>query len=108
MNHVAIVLRVFVKINFHIFAITTEIVAGKVNKHNMFGVFFWVCLKRSRKFCIFLVIAGTLCSARYGVYIGFAVLNSAVRFGRRTENAISAEIKVKEVWRRIYASQRTI
>ena len=97
MDDVAVILHLLVEVHLHVAAVAAEVVAGKVHQHHVFGILLGVVVQVSGVYGILFGVAGAPGSAGYGVYVGMASFDAAVRFGRGAEDAETAEIEVEQV-----------
>ena len=80
MDDMAVVLRFFVKIHFHMVAIPAQVIACQVNKHHVFRIFFRVGNESSGQPCILLFVACPSSGTGYRVNRRPSVLNLAMGF----------------------------
>lgn len=107
-DNVAVILHLLVEIHFYIVAVARKVVAGEVDEHDVFSVFFGVVVQVLGISGILLWISGTLGGAGNGVDVGMTAFDAAVGFRRRTEDAETAEVEVKQVRRWVDAAQGAI
>ena len=81
MDDVRVVLQILIEINFHTVAVAREVVAGKVNQHNVLGILLGVVAQILGTLTVGLGIAGTLCGSGNWVDVCLAAFNSAVGLG---------------------------
>ena len=63
MDDVRVVLQILIEINFHTVAVAREVVAGKVNQHNVLGILLGVVAQILGTLTVGLGIAGTFCGS---------------------------------------------
>ena len=81
MNDMTVILCFFIEINFYIVAVPAQVIAGKIDQHDVFGVFFRVVFQVVCILCIRIGVAGAFCRACNRVDISAAALYAAMCFG---------------------------
>src|SRR6478735_2168410 len=89
-------------------AVTTQIIPGQINEHNVFGIFFWI----AQKFFSQTIILGIVsCAAKRscnGINSGLAIFYYDLSFGRGPKDSKTSVIKVKQVRGGIYRAQASV
>ena len=88
--------------NFDISSMSAEIISGKVDKHDMLGIFLQIGGKLPGKNLVFFIISCSTKGAGNRIYIRFTFINLQMGLRRRAENLIITIIKIKQVGRRVY------
>lgn len=101
-------LHVFVEVYLHIVAISTEIVAGKVDKHHMFGILLRVVAQELCSLAISLAVARPLGGTCNGVDESLLSIDAIVRLRTRAKDAETTKIEVEQIRRRIDTPEGTI
>ena len=108
MNHVRIELHFTIGFHNHIVGIAAQVVAGEVDQHHMFGIFFWVLAQSFGQFAVLFIVSGAFKSSGNGVNVSFVVFDAELSFGARPKNAVSSVIEIKKIRRRIDGTQRAV
>ena len=107
-DDVAIILRLFVESHVRAGAVPVQVVPGEVDQHHVFGVLFRVGKEGFGQLPVGLLVSASSGGARNGVDSGLPAFYLAMRFGRRAEDAESAEVEIEEVRRGVDAPQGTV
>ena len=103
-----VVLHLLVEVHMHIVGIPAQVVTGKVHQHHVLGILFRICQQGFRALFVDGNVARAEGSTRNGVDACMVVCHLAVCLRRRTEDAEASEVEIKQIRRRVDASQRTV
>ena len=107
-DDMTVILGFLVEIQVYVVAVAAQVVTRKVYQHHVFGVFFRVFQQLFRQYPVFFLISVSSYGAGDGVDGCVAAFNPAMRFGRRAEDAEAPKVEIKQIGRRVDASQCTV
>ena len=107
-DDVTVILYLFVEIDLYVVCVAAQVVAGKVYQHDMFGILFGSARRASGTLFVESHVACAESGSGNRVDACMAFCHFAVRFGRRTEDAEAAEVKIEKGRGRIDNSQGTV
>lgn len=108
-NNVAVVLRFLVELHVSMYVVAAQVVTCQVNQHYVLCILFWVGQWGGCQLLICLLVStassmvpaiGSMVACRPSIF--------TVGFGRRTEDAESAEVRSRTNKERVNAAQCTV
>ena len=107
-DDMAIKLHILIEIYLHTMAVAAQVVARQIYQHHVLGILLRVVAEEFGSLSILLHIACATGGSGYRVNKCLVAHDAVVGFRRRAEDAESAEIEIKEIWRWVDAAQGTI
>ena len=98
MNDMTVELHILIEIYLHAMTVATQVIACQIHQHHMLCILFRIIAQELSSLAVLFDIARTLSSTGNRIYEGFITYDTVVSFWRRTEDTVSTEIKIEEVW----------